>query len=172
MSLIVREITEGKGMNDFLSVPVEIYKNDPYLIPPQWSEVLRVLNPAKNPYFEHASLKIYVCYSDKIPVSRAVMVVNHLYPQRWNKKSAFFGFFESFNDPKPVVLMFEKIKKDCREIGAEYLEGPFNPNHYSELGILIDDFYSEPVFFETYNLPYYAELLKYKDKYRYKMYDR
>ena len=32
--------------------------------------------------------------------------------------------------------LFDKIEADSRASGAEYLEGPFNPNHYSELGNL------------------------------------
>jgi len=160
MSFLVRTIRNGTGMDDFLSLPHEIYKNDPNWIPPQRTEMLRVLDPYRNPYFDHASLKIYVCYSGKMPVSRAVMVFNHLYWKKWNRRSVFFGFFESFNNPEAVILMFERIRKDCRSLGAEYLEGPFNPNHYSELGILTDDFNSAPVFFETYNPPYYIDLLK------------
>jgi hypothetical protein len=160
MSFIVNEIVNRKGMNDFLSLPMEIYKNDPNWICPQRSETLRVLDPVKNPYFKQALLKVYVCYYCNKPVSRAVMVVNHLYWQRWNKKSAFFGFFESLYDPGAVKCLFNKIIEESRAYGAEYLEGPFNPNHYSELGILMDNYNSAPIFFETHNLPYYSRLLE------------
>ena len=160
MSFLVKEIITQDGLDDFLSVPQEIYRNDPNWIAPQQSEIRRVLDPVKNPYFLNASLKIYVCYFDGKPVCRSIMVINHLYYTKWNKKSAFFGFFESPDDCNAVKCLFEKIEADCRTAGAEYLEGPFNPNHYSELGILLDDFSSSPVFFDTYNPSYYPELLK------------
>jgi hypothetical protein len=159
MSFLVKEITVQEGLEDFLSIPSEIYRNDPYYIAPQSSELRRVLNPLKNPYFLSASLKIYVCYSDGTPVCRSIMVINHSHWTRWNQKSAFFGFFESINDCNAVRVLFEKIEADSRAGGAEYLEGPFNPNHYSELGILMDNFNSAPVFFETYNPSYYPALL-------------
>ena len=41
------------------------------------------------------------------------------------------------------------------------IEGPFNPNHYSELGILASSNGSFPTFFQTYNAPYYNDLLTY-----------
>jgi hypothetical protein len=160
MTFLAREIKEKEGMDDFLSIPSEIYRDDPNWIAPQHSELRRVLNPLKNPYFANASLRIYVCYSDGKPVCRSIMVINHLHWQKWNKKSAIFGFFESVNDSNAVKSLFDKIEADCRASGAEYLEGPFNPNHYSELGILIDNFNSPPVFFETYNPDYYPDLLK------------
>lgn len=160
MSFIVREIKEKAGMDDFLSIPSEIYINDPNWIAPRLSEIKRVLNPLKNPYFVNASLRIYVCYSNGKPVCRSILVINRFHWQKWNRKSAFFGFFESVNDCNAVKYLFEKIEEDCRVSGAEYLEGPFNPNHYSELGILTDKFDSGPGFFESYNPPYYLMLLK------------
>jgi hypothetical protein len=159
MSYFVREITDKTGMDDFLSIPSEIYSNDPNWVAPQLSEIQRILDPLKNPYFANTSLRIYVCYSNGKPVCRSIMVINHLHWQKWNKKSAFFGFFESANDRNAVKRLFDKIEIDCRTSGAEYLEGPFNPNHYSELGILTDNFNSAPVFFESYNPPYYSQLL-------------
>ena len=159
MSFSVKEITETVGMNDFLSIPSEIYRNDPNWVAPQLSEIMRILNPSLNPYFKNASLRIYVCYADGKPVCRSIMVINPLHWSKWKKKPAFFGFFESIDDSNAVKYLFDKIEADSREAGAEYLEGPFNPNHYSELGILIDNFNSVPAFFETYNPPYYPQLL-------------
>ena len=160
MSFLVKEITVQDGLDDFLSIPAEIYRNDPNWIAPQHSEIKRVLNPVKNPYFLNASLKIYVCYSEGKPVCRSIMVINHLHWIKWHQKSAFFGFFESLNECDAVKCLFEKIEADCRAAHAEYLEGPFNPNHYSELGILMDNYNSAPVFFDTYNPSYYPLLLK------------
>jgi hypothetical protein len=159
MSFLVSEIVDKKGMDDFLSIPSEIYRNDPNRIAPLDSELRRLLDPIKNPYFKNAILRIYVCYYHSKPVSRSILVVNHLYWKKWNRKSAFFGFFESFNYKNSVKCLFDKMEADSRESGAEYLEGPFNPNHYSELGILTDNFTSDPLFFETYNPSYYSELL-------------
>jgi hypothetical protein len=160
MSFIVREISLEDGFADFLSLASEIYRNDPNWIPPQAAELKRVLNPMKNPYFLNAYLKIYVCYSDGKPVSRAITVINHSYWTKWNRKSAFFGFFETINNPEAAGVLFEKMESDCKASGAEYIEGPFNPNHYSELGILTDNFDTAPSFFETYNPAYYPDLLK------------
>lgn len=159
MSYYVRTISDRAGWKDFLSLPYSIYKDDPNWIPQLNSEVRRVLNTAKNPYFRNSSLKMYVCYLFNKPVSRSILVINRQHWARWNKRSAFFGYFESFNDSEAVKCLFSEIEKECRSAGAEYLEGPFNPNHYSEMGILTDNFNIEPIFFETYNPPYYSRIL-------------
>jgi hypothetical protein len=159
MSYSVREISEKKGWSDFLSIPFTVYSNDSNWVAPQSSEIKRVLNRSKNPYFANSILKLFVCYADGKPVCRSIMVINHLHWAKWNKKSAFFGFFESINDNNAVKHLFDRIETESRNLGAEFLEGPFNPNHYSELGIQIDSFNSQPLFFETYNPSYYFELI-------------
>jgi hypothetical protein len=159
MSYYVRTISDNAGWKDFLSLPYQIYKDDPNWIPQLNSEVKRVLDPAKNPYFKNASLRMYVCYSDNVPVSRSIMVINRQHWAKWNRKSAFFGYFESYNDHEAVKCLFSRIEEECRSLGAEFLEGPFDPNHYSEIGIQLDNFNTDPIFFETHNPPYYSHLL-------------
>ncbi len=146
-------------MNDFHSVAADVYRNDPNWIRPPVSILREVLDPHKNPYFANASLRIFVCYSDQRPVCRSILVINHQYWDRWKTRSAFFGFFEAADDPAGVQYLFASLGSAARDSGAESLEGPFNPNHYSELGILTDNFEDKPVFFEVYNPPYYSRLL-------------
>ncbi|MDP4276188.1 MAG: hypothetical protein Q8914_01010 [Bacteroidota bacterium] len=156
----VKEILDKEGWKDFLSVPEQVYRDDPNWVQPLSSEIRRVLNPAKNPYFANAVLKLFVCYSANKPIGRAILVINRLHWTVWHKKSSFFGFFEAIDDVCAVKSLFERIETESRNLGAEYLEGPFNPNHYSELGILMDHFTVPPLFFETYNPPYYKQLLE------------
>jgi hypothetical protein len=155
----VREIRDDKGMNDFHSVAAGIYRDNPKWVRPPVSILREVLDPRKNPYFAVASLRIFVCYSDHKPVCRSILVINHQYWQRWNKRTAFFGFFEAEDDTAAVRYLFGRLESVAGDSGAESLEGPFNPNHYSELGILTDNFEDKPLFFESYNPPYYPRLL-------------
>lgn len=159
MSLQVKIIEDQKGMQDFLELPHRLYRIDDQWIPPLQSEVRRTLDVSKNPYFEGCDLQKFVCYDGSEPVARAISVIN---PRHWKKfgcKTAFFGFFESENDNHVTATLFDAVSEHCRRQGATHLEGPFNPNHYSELGLLVENF-TQPVFFETYNPPWYQVLLK------------
>jgi hypothetical protein len=159
MSYQVKIISDRKGMKDFLELPMRIYRYDPCWVQPLKSETARTLDPGKNPYFTGADLKKFICYKGDEPVARAISVIN---PEHWKKfgqKTAFFGFYESLEDEEASSLLFDTIEKHCREKGACQLEGPFNPNHYSELGLLVRNF-ERPAFFETYNPAYYPDLMK------------
>ena len=56
--------------------------------------------------------------------------------------------------------LFAEAEAFCRARNVEVLEGPFNPHHYSEIGLQIDRFGTAPSFFQPYNPPYYPELLE------------
>jgi hypothetical protein len=161
MSYIIKEVNvKGKLFSDFLHLPEEIYSDDPHWVAPLHSEMKRLLDPGENPYFENVLLKIFVCYSDEKPVARSILVINKNHWKRWNQKCSFFGFFEAFNDLDSVKALFGVIESESRLAGADSIIGPFNPNHYSELGILADNFDSEQLFFETYNKSWYPSLLE------------
>ena len=159
MAYSVNKIIDSRRMNDFIELPYKIYKNDPRWVAPLKSEVCRTLDTKANPYFVNASLQKFICYKDNDPVARIAIIINYEHWKKFNCKTAFFGFFESINDFEASKRLFETVGQYCQSEGVEHLEGPFNPNHYSELGILIKNF-DTPKFFETYNPEYYPALLE------------
>ncbi len=147
-------------MKAFLDLPFILYRGDANWVPPLRGEIRRVLDPAKNPYFRNASLRLFLCRDDTLPVARVAVVINRLHEKKFGVRSAFFGFFESVNNQSVVRSLFDEVEAYCRREHAELLEGPFNPNHYSELGLQANAFDSPPSFFQTYNPAYYLPLLE------------
>ena len=159
MAYTVKAVCDRNSLNEFLELPRQLYRSDPNWVAPIISEVRRTLDVSKNPYFRGASLDLLVCYDDGRPVARTAIVTNLNHWQKFHEKTAFFGFFESANDPEASQVLFERAQQVCRDRGAEALEGPFNPNHYSELGLQINRFGTTPAFFQTYNPEYYPHLM-------------
>lgn len=160
MTYRVVPVTRARQMRDFLRLPFVIYRKDPNWVPPLRTEVRRVLDERRNPYFANAKLRLFVCYKDEAIAARVAIIINWLHHEKSGMKSAFFGFFESINDLDAVRSLFDKAEEYSRSQGVELLEGPFNPNHYSELGLQADQFGTLPTFFQAYNPPYYNELLQ------------
>ncbi len=118
------------------------------------------MNPDKNPYFLNTALRLFSTYRDNLIVARCAVIINRLHQQKFRIKNAFFGYFESINSDEAVKALFAEAESFCCRQGVEFLEGPFNPNLYSELGLLTNKFDSAPSFFQTYNPPYYQNLLE------------
>ncbi len=146
-------------MRDFFRLPLLLYCDDTNWVAPISSEVRRVLDVRRNPYFAHATLKLFICYKARKAVARTAVVINRLHEQKFGLKVAFFGFFESANDKEAVRHLFEEVEEYCKSEKVEFLEGPFNPNHYSELGLQASGYGTSPSFFQTYNPEYYHVLL-------------
>jgi hypothetical protein len=147
-------------MKDFIRLPRLIYHGDPNWIAPLQSEVRRVLDAKRNPYFASGSVELFVCYANNDVVARIAIIINRMHWAKFGSKAAFFGFFESINDARATNALFERAEQYCCEQGIEILEGPFNPNHYSELGLQISKFETPPSFFQTYNPEYYPRLIE------------
>jgi len=160
MRYSVRAVCDSRTMKDFLRLPCEIYRGDPTWVPSIASEVRRVLDSERNPYFVDASLELFICYAAARPLARTAVVINRVHWEKFSDLAAFFGFFESVNDDQAVQCLFGEVGRLARSRGATSLEGPFNPNHYSELGLQINRFGTSPAFFQAYNPAFYPELLE------------
>jgi hypothetical protein len=158
--LRVERVDSRPAWRDFLAVPRQVYRDDPLRVPPIDAEVRRTLDPARNPYFREARLERFVAYRGREPVARACAVVSRAHLRRFGRRTAFFGFFESADDDEAAERLLDRVGDWCRESGAEELGGPFNPNHYSELGLQVSGFDAPPAFFEPRNPPYYVRLLE------------
>ncbi|HMQ70064.1 MAG TPA: hypothetical protein PKA90_13820 [Ignavibacteria bacterium] len=160
MGYKVVRVSTGNQLKDFIDLPFGIYRNDDNWVAPLRSELKRTIDSARNPYFREPSIELFNCYDGDNIVSRISVSVNDEYCRKAGVRTGFFGFFESFNNSAAVKFLFDEIIIHCRENGIERLEGPFNPNLYSELALLSTDYNSPPSFFQTYNPEYYHSLLK------------
>ncbi len=143
----------------FFKLTARLYADDPFYIPTTGSYVKETLDAEKNPYFRNSSLRLFLCLRNGNPVARTAVVINPLYKEKTGEGIAFFGFFEAENDPEAVAILFRRASEYCKANGAAILEGPYNPNHYSDLGLQTEAFDKPPAFFQTHNPPYYEALL-------------
>ncbi len=160
MQYTVKTVSHRRTMKDFLGLPFVIYRDDPRWVAPISSELRRVLDVRRNPYFENATVKLFICYRDGRIGARTAVVISRIHEEKSGIKAAFFGFFESINDVGAVRSLFDEVERYCSDQKVELLEGPFNPNHYSELGIQVTGFCTSPTFFQPYNHTYYRQLLE------------
>ncbi len=155
----VVRVSTGNELNDFVELPFEVYKDNRQWVAPIRSELKKLLDIKTNPYFRNASLALFNCYKDNKITARISISVNNAYNSKAPVRTAFFGFFEAVSDQNAARCLFDEVKKYCKENDIKRLEGPFNPNLYSELGMLCSNYDSPPSFFQTYNPEYYNSLL-------------
>ena len=55
----IEPVVTQQDLHAFIMFPFELYKSDPYWVPPLISERKVYLNQQKNPFFEHAEVQLF-----------------------------------------------------------------------------------------------------------------
>ena len=161
MTVEVSRVESRAARRDFLALPDSIYRGDLRYAPSLTRTVSETLDPRRNPYFAHASLDLLVAREGRRPLARTTVVVDRRQTTPSGALRAFFGFFEcAVDDPAVAGALLGEACRVARARGAEVVEGPFNPNPCSDLGLRTNRFDAVPTFFQPYNPPWYPALLE------------
>lgn len=144
----------------FIGLAWRLYRDDPLWVPPLRSEIDKLLDPRRNPFFEHASIGLFLAKQAGEPVGRIAAIVNELHNATHRDAVGFFGFFESVADATVARALLEAAGEWLRQRGRTHLRGPVNPSMNDECGLLVEGFDRPPVILMPYNPPYYAALLE------------
>ncbi len=145
------------GIARFLDVPYAVYEGDPCWVAPILSDRRKVLG-RENPFWSHARMALWVAVRGGRDVGSIAGVVDDHHHARHRDASAFFGFFESVNEPAVSRLLIGAVRGWAGRLGMRRLLGPMNPSINEECGLLVEGFDTPPVLMMTYNPPYYATL--------------
>jgi hypothetical protein len=139
----------------FLKLSYRIYRDDPNWVAPLLMDLKKVFTDA-NPLFEHAVMQLWIATRDGQDVGRIAGIIDRNHNHVAKEPAAFFGFFESVDDPAVSRRLFETVFGWARQAGLQRLLGPMNPTTNDECGLLVEGFDSAPVIMMTYNPRYYV----------------
>jgi len=144
----------------FLQFPWKVYRDDPNWVPPIITERRDFIDPAKNPFFEHAEADYFIAWRDNQPVGTIAAFINHAHNAFHNENIAFFGFFEVLPDREAAEALLETALNWAHQRGCTTLRGPAQFSTNDECGLLVDGFDSPPMVLMTYNPRYYVDFLE------------
>ncbi len=150
---------KGAGIRRFLLVPYGIYAGDPHWVAPLMFDLKKVFTKA-NPLFAHAEMHLWVARRGGRDVGRIAGIIDHHFNRSEPVPTAFWGFFESVNEPAVSAALFEAVAAWARHRGMKRLLGPMNPTSNDECGLLVEGFDSPPTLMMTYNPRFYMDLVE------------
>lgn len=158
--ILMNKVVTKKDFNLFLKFPWDIYKNNPYWVPPLLIEVKEKLDQKKNPFFEHAEIELFMTTINGQVAGRVVAIIDHRHNEYHQEKIVFFGLYESINDLEVAKALLGAVAAWGKERGMEVLRGPVNLSMNDECAFLLEGFDKPPVIMMPYNPPYYLELME------------
>lgn len=160
MSLRVAEAVTKADRNAFLRVPHLVFAGDPNWVAPLGLERREHLDLAKNPYFEHSDVRLFVAYDGARPVGRISAQVDRLRLEHHPDASGQFGFLDALDDERIFAGLLAAAETWLRKKGMEAAHGPFSFSINDEMGLLVSGFGTPPSMMMGHALPYYARHLE------------
>jgi GNAT superfamily N-acetyltransferase len=154
-AISVRPVRGKPDKRAFLDLPFRLYRNDPSWVAPLYIERFEHLDPAKNPYFQHADVELFLAERDGKPVGRISAQICKLRSERYKDGIGQFGFLEAEDDPAIFDSLFSAAGGWLREHGMGKIQGPFSFSINDEMGLLVDGFDTPPNMMMGHGARYY-----------------
>lgn len=157
------EVTTNKHIDEFLLLPVALYKNTPKWIRPLDKDIESVFDREQNKAFRHGECIRWILRDDAgVTIGRVAAFVNQKTANKGNDQpTGGIGLFECINDRAAAFMLFDQCKTWLQARGMEAMDGPINfGNRDRWWGLLIEGFDHEPNYQCNYNFPYYKELFE------------
>ena len=159
----ITEVTTNKHKDEFLFLPVVLYKNTPKWIRPLDKDIESVFDKEQNKTFRHGECIRWILTNDAgVTVGRVAAFVNQKTANKGNDQpTGGIGLFECINDQAAAFMLFDQCKAWLQARGMEAMDGPINfGNRDRWWGLLIEGFDHEPNYQCNYNFPYYKDLFE------------
>ena len=154
----IKPVLNSRDLKRFIMLPFRLYKDDPNWVAPLIGEQKKFFNPARNPYYKHSEVMLFLAVKDGRTVGRISAHTNTQHNKEHNDNIGFFGFFESEDDQEVADALFAAAYEWNRYRGKTAMRGPMNFSVNEECGLLIDGFDSPPMVMMRHDKPYYQKL--------------
>ena len=149
----------GRDLDCFCRIQTELSGREPHCVLPLRMEIAKVLSDA-NPFWQHAERALWIAWRGGRPVGRIAGILDHQHEREHGERCAFFGFFESVNDPVVAKALLDQAGRWATDRGATRVRGPMNPSINEECGLLVEGFDRPNAVMMPFNPSYYGSLVE------------
>jgi hypothetical protein len=157
--LRLEEVKDKRDLLAFIRFPWQIYKGNPYWVPPLIKDYLSKFSP-DHPFSRHADMVLLLAKKKDQILGRITGIIDRRYVEFHEEKTGFFGFFESIEDHEVAHALLSGVCDWLRGREMTKVIGPMNPSTNDECGLLIDGFDMSPCLMMPYNPLYYASFFE------------
>ncbi|MBT6035816.1 MAG: hypothetical protein HOH18_05010 [Kordiimonadaceae bacterium] len=155
----IKPVVSKADRKAFVKVLWKIYQGEPNWIPPLIMERMDAIDEKKNPYFQHAEVKMWIAYKEDEPVGRISAQIDELVEKYHGVKTGHYGFFDCVDDQSVANALFDTAARWLKEKGMVEMIGPFSLSINEETGMLIEGFDTPPMLMMGHARPYFEKLV-------------
>ena len=141
-TLVIRPVASAADRRAFVDLPFRLYADDSNWIPPLRDEVRGLINPAKNPWFEHAEAAFFLAMRGGRSVGRISAQVDQLVlampeDQGGGRGVGHWGMFEA-EDGAVAAALIAAAEAWLQARGMTRAIGPMSLSVWDEPGLLVE----------------------------------
>ncbi len=157
--IVIQPVTTKAQRKHFVELPYRLYANDPHWVPPLKSEVYALLTPKKNPFFEHATVQLFLAEQDGKTVGRISAHFDHLALEQPVEKgmgpgTGNWGLLEAENEAATKALI-DAAENWLKEQGMHRVIAPLSLSVWDEPGLLTTGHDHSPTVMMGHHKPEY-----------------
>ena len=157
----IKELAPTKSnIKTFVKFERDLYKGNPYYVPPLLSSELDNLLPQRNPAFDFCEGSYFMAYRDGKPVGRIVVMINQQINDICKEKLARFGWIDFIDDAEVAAALLKRAEEWAREKGMTKIVGPLGFTDMDREGTLVEGFEELSTMATIYNHPYYEKHIR------------
>ena len=134
--ITIRQVTTKADKKAFVNLAFALNASDPNWMPPLKDEVMGLITPGRNPWFEHAEAAFFLAERDGRPVGRISAQVDTLVLQHMGQGLGQWGMIEAECEDVAAALL-DRAEAWLRANGMPRSMGPFRLSIWDEPGLLV-----------------------------------
>lgn len=156
----IEPINDKRGRARFVDLGREFARRLPHSVPQIRSEQLELIDPAKNPFFGHARVQLFMAHRGGRPVGRISAHIDELAlkmppEQGFGPGTGLFGYFDA-EDEAVARALLERAEDWLRNEGMIRAVGPISLSIWEEPGLLVRGHDHAPMIMMGHHPPEYA----------------
>lgn len=158
MSVEIKTIAKDKkSLTRFVKFGIDLYRGNPYFVPPLIDDDVNTLSPDFNPAFDICDAEYFMAYRDGKPVGRIAAIIHRLSNEQKGKREMRFGFIDFIDDIEVSRALFDAAIAWGRKQGMTSIIGPLGFSDMDYEGMLVEGFDELSTMATIYNYPYYKD---------------
>ena len=148
-----------KEQKEFICFPLELYKNNPYFVPPLYADEKKMFKK-DFVYNDTCEFACFLAKDQGKTVGRIQAILSLPSNKKTGEKRVRFTRFDCIKNEEVARALFNAVENFAISRGMDTVCGPLGFSDLEREGLLIEGFNELSTFEEQYNFEYYGEFIE------------
>ena len=153
----VKQVLNSSDLELFIKFPMELYKGNPYYVPPLINEEKSIWVKEENPALQYSEAAQFLAYKGENIVGRIAVMINHKEEKDLGIRKVRFGWLDFIDDIEVSKSLIDTAIEYAKSKGISKIEGPMGFTNLDKAGMLTKGFDKLATMIGIYNFDYYPK---------------